>query len=97
MKEIKQKINIYLKGWKPPKKGDDDDLVDTDTDQETNNEESEEMYWIEESKKIYLESGKSETDKIYQRKHPELLKILDSQKTGDMITLLLMILIWNLM
>ena len=47
MKEIKQKINIYLKGWKPPKKGDDDDLVDTDTDRETNNEESEEIYRIE--------------------------------------------------
>ena len=25
----------------PPKKGNDDDLVDTDTDQDTNNEESE--------------------------------------------------------
>ena len=59
-----------------PKKGDDDDLVDTDTDRETNNEESEEMYWIEESQKKDLESDKSETDKIYQRKHPELLKIL---------------------
>ena len=34
-----------------PKKGDDDDLVDTDTDQETNNEESEEIYRIEEIKK----------------------------------------------
>ena len=28
-------------------KGDDDDLVDTDIDRETNNEESEEINWIE--------------------------------------------------
>ena len=32
------------------KKGNDDDLVDTDIYQETNDEESEEMYQIEESK-----------------------------------------------
>ena len=36
-----------------PKKGDDDDLVYTDTYQETNNEESEEIYRIEKSKKIF--------------------------------------------
>ena len=38
MKETREKIRNYLKGRKP-KKGDDDDLVDTDTDQETNEEE----------------------------------------------------------
>ena len=38
MKEIRDKIRNYLKGWKP-KKGDDDDIVDTDTDRETNEEE----------------------------------------------------------
>ena len=36
---------------KTPTKGDYYDLVDTDTYQDTNNEESEEIYWIEESKK----------------------------------------------
>ena len=51
MKDIREKIKNYLKGWKPPKKGDDDDIVDTDTDRETNNEESEEIYRIEERKK----------------------------------------------
>ena len=30
-----------------------------------------------------LESDKSETDEIYQRKNPELLKMIDSQKIGD--------------
>ena len=48
MKDIIEKINNYLKVWKPQKKWDDDDLVDTDTDRETNNEESEEIYRIEE-------------------------------------------------
>ena len=36
-----------------PKKVDDDDIVDTDTDRETNIEESEEIYQIEESKKRF--------------------------------------------
>ena len=34
-----------------PKKGDDDDLADTDTDRETNEEESEGKYQREEIKK----------------------------------------------
>ena len=41
MKVIRQKIKNYLKVWKTQKKGDDDDIVDTDTDRETNEEESE--------------------------------------------------------
>ena len=41
------------------KKGDDNDLVDTDIDWETNDEEYEEMYRIEESKETILESYKS--------------------------------------
>ena len=41
-----------LKSTETPKKVDDDDLVDTDTYQETNNEESEEIYRIEEIKKM---------------------------------------------
>ena len=61
------------------KEGDDDDLVNNDTDQETNNEESKETYWIEDSKKYDLESYELETDEWYQRKHPDLHKILDSQ------------------
>ena len=40
---------------KTPTKWDDSDLVDTDTYQDTNNEESEEIYRIEKSKKNYLE------------------------------------------
>ena len=36
-----------------PKKGDDDDLVDTDTDRETNYEETVEIYCIEEIKKRF--------------------------------------------
>ena len=67
----------------PPPKGDDDDLVDTDTDRETNNEESEEIYRIEESKKYHLESDRSETNERDQRKHPELLILIGSQKIGD--------------
>ena len=34
-----------------PQKGDDDDLVDTYTDRDTNIDESEQRYWIEESQK----------------------------------------------
>ena len=63
-----------------PTKGDNDDLVDTDTDQETNNEESEDIYWIEESN-FFLDQ--SETDERHQRKHQELLKMIKSQKIGD--------------
>ena len=51
------------------KKGDDHDLVFTDIDQETNDEEYEEMDRIEESKADNLESNKSETDERYQRKN----------------------------
>ena len=39
-----------------PTKGDDGDLVDTDTDQDTKNEVSEEKYQRKESKKDNLES-----------------------------------------
>ena len=41
---------------KTPTKGDDYDLVDIDTYQDTNNEESEVTYQREESKKYNLES-----------------------------------------
>ena len=50
MKNIREKIKNYLKGWISKKKGDDDDLVDTDIDRERNDEESEEIDRIEESK-----------------------------------------------
>ena len=53
-----------------PRKRDDDDIVDTDTDRETNNEQSEEIYRIEESKTNNLESDKSETDERDKRKRP---------------------------
>ena len=65
------------------KKGYDDYLVDTDIDRETNDEESEEIDRIKESKKDNLELDKSETDERYQREHPELLKIIDIQKIVD--------------
>ena len=68
-----------------PQKGDDYDLVDTDTDRETNNEESEEIYRIEESKKKYLESDKSETDEIDQIEISDLLKRIDIQKKEMMM------------
>ena len=45
MKESRQKFHNYLKGL-IAKKWDDDDLVDTDIDLETNYEESEEIYRI---------------------------------------------------
>ena len=51
------------------KKGDDHDLVFTDIDRETNDEEYEEIDRIEESKADNLESNKSETDERYQRKN----------------------------
>ena len=47
--------------------GDDDNLVDTDIDQETNDDEPEEIYQTEERKEDNLESDKSETDERYQR------------------------------
>ena len=42
-----------MKRTETKKKGDDDDLVNTDTDLETNNEESEEIYRMEEIKKKF--------------------------------------------
>ena len=79
MKEIRQKLQNYLKGL-ISKKGDYDDLVDTDIDLETNDEESEEIDQIEESKEYDLESDKTETDERDQIKNPELIKRIDSQK-----------------
>ena len=49
MKEIRQKFHNYLKGL-ILKKRDADDLVDTDIDLETNDEEYEEIDQIEEIK-----------------------------------------------
>ena len=66
-----------------PEKGDDDDLVHTDTDLETNNKESEGKYQIEESKKYYLESDKSETDERDQRENEERFKMLETPKKVD--------------
>ena len=65
------------------KKGDDDDIVDTDIDRETSDEESEGKYQAEERKGDDLESDKSETDEIYQRYNQELFKRMDSQQKGD--------------
>ena len=49
MKEIRENIQSYLKVL-IAKKGDDDDLVDADIALETNDEEEEEIYRMEESK-----------------------------------------------
>ena len=51
----KIEIPELLKRIDIQQKGDNDDLVDTDIDWETNNEESEEIYQIEESKEDDLE------------------------------------------
>ena len=67
MKESRQKFQNYLKGLIAKRKGENDDIVDTDIDRETDDEESEEIYRIEESKEDNLESDKSETDERYQR------------------------------
>ena len=79
------------------KKRDDDDLVYTNTDRETNNEQSEEKYWIEKIKTNDLESDKSETDERYQRNFQNYSKVLIAKKQEMMMTLLLLILIWILM
>ena len=55
MKDIRDKINNYLKVWIAKKNGDDDDLVDTYIDQDKNYEEPDEIDRIEESKEIILE------------------------------------------
>ena len=60
-------------------------------------EESEEIYQIEESKEDDLESEKSETDEIYQVEDPELLKRIDSKKKEMMMILLILVLIWRKM
>ena len=62
------------------KKRDDDDLVYTNTDRETNNEQSEEKYWIEKIKTNDLESDKSETDERYQRNFQNYSKVLIAKK-----------------
>ena len=54
------------KDWQP-KKGDDNDLVDNDIDWDTNDEELEGKYQIEESKEYNSESDQSETDERDQR------------------------------
>ena len=78
MKESRQKFQNYLKGL-IAKKGDDYDLVDTDIDRETNDEESEEIDRIEEIKENNLESDKLETDERDQKENTELLESIDSQ------------------
>ena len=42
-KRADRNSRITEKDWYPKKKGDDDDLIDTDIDRETNDEESEEI------------------------------------------------------
>ena len=44
MKEIREREKVLFKRTKTPTKGDEDDLVHTDNDQDTNNEEPEEKY-----------------------------------------------------
>ena len=66
MKEIRQKFQNYLLRL-IAKKVDDGDLVDTDIDRETNDEEYEEIDQIEESKEDDLESDKLDTDERDQR------------------------------
>ena len=74
---------------------DDYDLVDNDIDLEKNDEESDEIDQIEESKEDDLESDKSETDERDQIENPELLISIDIQKKEIMMILLIMILIWR--
>ena len=96
MKEIREKIKNYLKVW-ISKKGDDDDLVDTDIDRKTNDDESEEIYQIEEIKENNLQSDKPQTDERDKREHPEILKLFYIKKQEMMMTLLILISIWRKM
>ena len=68
---------------KTPTKGGKDDLVDTDNDQDTNNEESEGKDQREEIKKDNLESDHSETDEIDQIENKELVIRKETQKEVD--------------
>ena len=67
-------ISNSLKIIDSQKKGYDGDLVDTDIDRETNDEESEGKDHIEKSKEDNLESDKSETYKRNQREIKNYLK-----------------------
>ena len=53
---------VLFKRTKTPTKGDENDLVHTDNDEDTNNKESEEKYQREVRKKENLDSDHSETD-----------------------------------
>ena len=64
-------------------KWDDDVIVDTDTDQGANNEESEGKHQREESKKDYLESDQRETDEWYHRENIELVIRKETPPKGD--------------
>ena len=63
---------VLFKRTKTPTKGYEDDLVHTDNDQDTNNEESEEIDQRWERKKDNLELDYSETDERDQIKIEEL-------------------------
>ena len=65
---------------KTPTKEDEDDLVHTDNDQDTNNEWSEGKDQIEERKKDNLESDHSETDERDQIENEELVIRKETQK-----------------
>ena len=63
-----------------PKKGDDDDLVDTGNYQDTNNEESEGKYQREERTKDNLELDNSEEDERDEIENEELFLSKETQK-----------------
>ena len=75
--------NVLFKSTKTPTKGDKDDLVDTDNDQNTNNEESGGKDQREEIKKDNLESDHSETDERDQIENEELVIRKETQKEKD--------------
>ena len=65
------------------KKDDDDDQVNKDADQGTSEEEPEEKYQTERSKKYALESDISEPDERYQRDKKVLFKSTKNLTKGD--------------
>ena len=64
-------------------KSDCDDLVDNDTYQDTNEEESEGKYQKKESKNDKSESDKSEADESDQIENAKLIKRMETPTKGD--------------
>ena len=83
MKEIRQKFQNHLKVLTAKTKVDDDDLVGTDIDRETNDGEYEKIYQIEEIKKMIQNQKNQKLMKEIREKIRNYFKAQISKRGDD--------------